>query len=72
MVSQYRLERIQDVTADVSGFLHTVFNFGNVKVETAGADANLQMEQIPHPRDVVHRIHQLSAERRKEIGSEAA
>lgn len=67
VVTQYRLERIQNVTADVSGFLHTVFNFGDVQVETAGAEMNLKMEQIPQPREVVQNINTWSYARRGEM-----
>ena len=71
VVAQYRLERIQNVTADVSGFLPTVFNFGDVKVETAGAEVNLEMVQVSHPRDIVQNINTWSITRRGEMnGSE--
>ena len=35
-VSSFRLDRVQDVTTEVSGILPTMFNFGDVHVQTAG------------------------------------
>jgi hypothetical protein len=33
-----RFDKIQDVTVDVHGFIPTLKNFGNIKVQTASED----------------------------------
>jgi hypothetical protein len=42
-------DKIQDVTADINGFLATVFHFGDVSIETAGELGDFVFHQIPDP-----------------------
>ncbi len=67
-VSELRLYRIQDVTSTVAGFLHTMFDFGDVEIQTAGEKTRFIFEEIPHPNQIsksilehaeVERRHQL-------------
>lgn len=37
-VSNLRFDRIQDVTINVKGFIATMLNFGDIRVQTAGED----------------------------------
>lgn len=46
---QAPLSNIQNVNAERPGFFATIFNYGNVTIETAGADANLVFESVPEP-----------------------
>ena len=57
-VSSFLLNRVQDVTTDVEGFLPTMFSFGTLNVETAGRDEKFQMRGIANPtelRDLIMR-----------------
>jgi membrane protein YdbS with pleckstrin-like domain len=51
------LHRVQNVETDVSGFFNTVFGFGTVSVESAGAEVNrIRMTGLARPeyvRDVI-------------------
>lgn len=47
-VASLHLDRIQDITIMTSGFVATMFGFGNIHVQTAGADRNFL---IPNARD---------------------
>lgn len=49
---QAQLDNIQEVEADRPNFLATIFNFGNVEVETAGADSNIVFESVSNPDGV--------------------
>jgi uncharacterized membrane protein YdbT with pleckstrin-like domain len=51
-VSSFLLNRVQDVTTDVEGFLPTMFSFGTLNVETAGHDEKFQMNGIEDPTDL--------------------
>lgn len=52
-VSSLFLDRVQNVETEVNGFFHTLFNFGTVSVETAGAEVGrVRMTGLPHPRHV--------------------
>jgi hypothetical protein len=46
---QASLGNIQNVSANRPNFLATLFNYGNVKVETAGATADIVFENVPSP-----------------------
>ncbi|MCA9955742.1 MAG: cyclic nucleotide-binding domain-containing protein [Ardenticatenaceae bacterium] len=46
---QALLSNIQNVNAYTPGLVHTIFNYGNVEIETAGAESNLVFENIPYP-----------------------
>lgn len=59
VVSQHHLTRVQDVTSDVSGIIHTLLNFGDVHIQTAGAQGRFQFTQVPRPNDVKQRIVKL-------------
>lgn len=53
---QAQLDNIQEVEADRPNFLATIFNFGNVEVETAGADSNIVFESVSNPTGVKNDI----------------
>lgn len=58
-ISSFRLFRIQDVSADVKGLLSTFFHFGDVHVQTAGAESNFIFKQVPDPYRVTKKIMEL-------------
>jgi len=69
-ISQLKLFRIQDVTADVRGLLKTILHYGNVYIQTAGTYERFIFEDISHPYRVTRKIMQL-AEWRKHHLSQA-
>jgi membrane protein YdbS with pleckstrin-like domain len=58
-VSSLFLHRVQNVETDISGFFNTIFGFGTVSVESAGAEVNrIRMTGLARPehvRDVILR-----------------
>jgi uncharacterized membrane protein YdbT with pleckstrin-like domain len=70
-VSELRLYRIQDVTSTVNGFIHTVLDYGNVEIQTAGEKTHFTFEQIPHPTRVSKSILEFAELDRKEHLDEA-
>src|SRR5262245_19377663 len=42
-VTSLYLDRIEDVTIDVTGFFHTLFGFGLITVQSAGAKDRLEL-----------------------------
>jgi uncharacterized membrane protein YdbT with pleckstrin-like domain len=48
-VSELKFAKIQDVTADVSGFFQTILNYGDVHVQTAGEEERFFFRQVPDP-----------------------
>ena len=49
---QAELANIQNVNAERPGFLATVFNFGDVYIETAGISADITFEHVANPSQV--------------------
>lgn len=65
-VSELRMYRIQNVTATITGVLHTILDYGNVEIETAGEKLRFVFEDVPHPNRVAKTILELAEEDRKD------
>lgn len=50
------LPKIEETDSVTAGMLGTLFNFGNVKVQTAGATVAIEMHNIPNPAAVADMI----------------
>lgn len=48
-VSQLSLNNIEDVTADKEGIWAMIFNFGQIRIETAGEQNNFHFAYCPNP-----------------------
>lgn len=52
-MSNLRFDKIQDITVDVHGFIPTMLDFGNVKVQTAGQDSmDFYIKSVRHPQEI--------------------
>jgi uncharacterized membrane protein YdbT with pleckstrin-like domain len=51
-VSELRLDKIQDVTVEIKGFLPSIFHFGDIYAQTAAAVQRFTLEDIPSPEKV--------------------
>lgn len=57
--SELHLVAIQDVSAELKGIVATFLDYGDVKVQTAGALTHFHFKSIPHPervREVILRL----------------
>ncbi len=52
------IAKIEDISYTVKGIAQTVFNYGEVLVQTAGAVENIRLSQIPYPSSQVKYILQ--------------
>lgn len=50
------LSRVENVKTEQDGLLPTIFNYGNVHIETAGVDSNMVFENVRNPRGVQNQI----------------
>jgi len=55
-VSALTLDRIQDVTNDQNGLIHTIFNLGFVQIQTAGEAPNFKLYYVPDPYKICQTI----------------
>lgn len=67
-VSEATLLKIQDATVEVKGILPTMFNFGTVHLQTAGAERTIDLDLIPDPYTVQQRILSLMKKGRGDRG----
>ncbi len=70
-MSELRLYRIQDVTAAVNGFWATIFNYGEVEIQTAGEKQRFLFEQVSDPNNISKVIIELSEADRRDHLDEA-
>lgn len=53
------LEDITDATEKTTGYLRSLFKYGDVFVQTAGTEQNIEFLKVPEPADVVSIINRL-------------
>jgi len=58
-VSETNLHHIEDVRYSQSGVIPTLFNYGNLYAQTAGATENFEARSIPKPKEVTDIIASL-------------
>jgi uncharacterized membrane protein YdbT with pleckstrin-like domain len=67
-VSELRLYRIQDVTAEIRGFWQSMFDFGSVYIQTAGEKERFDFQNVAHPNALAKKILELAeADRRNNL-----
>lgn len=64
-VSELDLSNIQDVTSEIKGILATVFNYGEVHIQTAAEEKRFVFEQISNPHAVRQAILDMVEEDRR-------
>lgn len=63
-VSDANLDKIQDVTYNMGGVVRTVFNYGNVLIQTAAEINEFEFEGVPQPNRVAKVLEDLIVERK--------
>jgi len=52
-VSNFRLERLQDIKVSIKGLIPTLLNYGTVRAQTASAaESNFESRFLPDPREL--------------------
>ncbi len=64
-ISELRLEKVQDLTTEIGGIISTLFDFGDLYVQTAGKRERFLFKSIPHPERIKDVILVLSGEEEK-------
>lgn len=59
VVSEVELEHIQDITSTINGPLQTLFDFGDLQIQTASEENKILPRSIPHPVQVRRKIMEL-------------
>lgn len=51
-VSEMHIDKIEDVTSETKGILGTIFDYGNVYVQTAGTVERFEFNAVPNPAGI--------------------
>ena len=58
-IAETRITRVEDVDSQTGGFIPSLFDYGDVFVQTAGTAENFEFLKAPHPQQIVKIINQL-------------
>jgi len=64
-LAEARLDKIEDVTHKQLGALGSIFDIGTVYIQTAGATAEIEFDNIPRPREVQDILYDLLESKQK-------
>lgn len=65
-VTDAKLDKIQDVTYTLGGVIRTIFNYGDVMIQTAGTVPSIEFEAVPNPAEVARILQELRTEEEQE------
>ncbi len=65
-VSDADIEKIQDVTYKMGGIIRTVFNYGDIAIQTASEVSNFEFLAVPRPDEVAKILQNLRREKGQE------
>lgn len=65
-VSDAKIDRIQDVTYNMGGVVRTLFNYGNVLIQTASEVPNFEFLAVPKPDKVARVLQDMQLEEEQE------
>lgn len=65
-ISAAKIDNIEDVTSITGGAIRSIFNFGTVKIQTAGASVEIQFEDVPQPAKVTRLLNEMLLEEERE------
>lgn len=65
-VSHCKIDQIQDVSFKMGGIVRTIFNYGDVLIQTAAEIPVFEFESVPQPALVVQKLNELILEEEQE------
>lgn len=65
-ISEANIDQIQDVTTKMGGVVRTMFNYGDVYIQTASEIPRIEFEAVPHPDKVAKILRELRVEEEQE------
>jgi len=65
-ITETKIDKVQDVNSKTGGYIRSLFNFGDVLIQTAGTIPEICFEAVPDPERVLRVINQLFYEEEQE------
>lgn len=69
-ISELALEDVEDVSSIIQGFFPTLFNYGDILIQTAGTQENFRMSKLRNPREISAIILDLADQAKQHIPDE--
>ena len=70
-VSNFRLERLQDINVSISGLIPTLLDYGTIRAQTASeSESNFESKYLPDPRGLQSQIQQAMDARLNKLGDD--
>lgn len=66
-VSSTGISHIEDVSATRGGVLSSIFDYGNIFIQTAGTEENFEFISVPHPQLIVKKLEGLMQKEEGEL-----
>ncbi|PIS15503.1 hypothetical protein COT62_03300 [Candidatus Roizmanbacteria bacterium CG09_land_8_20_14_0_10_41_9] len=58
-ITEAKLNKVEDITSKSTGYVSSVFNYGDVFIQTAGQEANIEFLKTPAPSQIVKIINDM-------------
>ncbi|MEK7633929.1 MAG: PH domain-containing protein [Patescibacteria group bacterium] len=58
-ITDAQLSKIEDITVKSGGYLQSLFDYGSIFIQTAGAAVNIEFNNVPRPTDAAQVINKL-------------
>lgn len=65
-ISSTKIDMVQDISVKMGGFTRSLFNYGDVYIQTAGEEREFTFEDIAQPERVIKILNQLILEEEQE------
>lgn len=62
LISEAEINRIQEISTEIAGPIHTMLNFGTVKIQTASTTGMMDLENVPDPYNIQQEIVRIQRE----------
>jgi len=68
-VAELHVDRVQDVIIQIKGLIETLFNFGDIIVQTAGSEREFYFKHIANPNQVKNEIMRVISSQKNNLKS---
>ncbi|PIU02115.1 hypothetical protein COT66_01885 [Candidatus Shapirobacteria bacterium CG09_land_8_20_14_0_10_49_15] len=65
-ISSAKIDHIEDISVQVGGFVRSLFNYGDVLIQTAGTQPEICFEAVPQPARVVKILNEMMLQEEQE------
>ncbi|MDO8609563.1 MAG: PH domain-containing protein, partial [bacterium] len=64
-ITATHINRVEDITVKSGGYFESFFDYGDIFIQTAGKEANIEFDNVPRSSEVVKIINELIAQHGK-------